>query len=259
MKTFYENFIKPQNVIPDSMLFSKVHIVLSSLCVFFIIHFFYLQMKHCDENYSKKILKNASIIMLILEIFRISWTIFYYGFNLKNIRFDWCNQICLILPFVVVSGNKKLFPYIDLLAFIGGVTVIIYPRWVFYDYAGFHIMALQSMISHTLMVIISISMIFISNHWDEETDIRKPLIGFCYIALIAFTMSKLLNTNYMLMLNADGIPLLKRFSFPWYWLVAIPSLVLVLNIVKLMFQGISKKIINRKIVIMLEEATVTVT
>lgn len=255
MKTFYENLIKPQNVTPDSMLFSKVHIFLSSLCVFFIIRFSYLQMKRCDENYSKRILENASAIMLILEIFRISWTTYYYGFSLKNIRFDWCNQICLILPIIVMSGNKKLFPYIDLLAFIGGVTVIIYPRWVFYDYAGLHIMAVQSMISHTLMVIISISMIFISNHWDEETDIKKPLIGFCYIAMIAFTMSKLLNTNYMLMLNADGIPFLKHFSYPWYWLVAIPGLLLVIHIVRLVFQGISKKIINRKIVITLEKAT----
>jgi uncharacterized membrane protein YwaF len=135
---------------------------------------------------------------------------------------------------------------------MGGATVIIYPRWVFYDYAGLHIMAVQSMVSHTLMIIISISLLFISNHWEKETNIRKPLTGFCFIAVIALTMSKLLNTNYMLMLNADSIPILKNFPYPWYWLIAIPLLIIFTYIVKFMFQSISKRISSRKTVIMLQ-------
>jgi len=234
------------------MLFSAEHIVLSAISVFFIIRFFYLQMMNCNYSYSKNILKHASVIMLILEILRISWTTYYYGFSLKNIRFDWCNQVCLALPLIVLSGNKKLFPYIDILAFIGGTGVIIYPIWVFYDYAGLHFMSMQRMISHTLMVIISISMCFISNHWEKERNIKKPLIGFELIAVIAFIMSKLLNINYLLMMNADGIPLLKNFPFPWYFLIAIPCLVLVINITKLMFQEINNKIADRHISIMLE-------
>ncbi|MDF2676458.1 MAG: hypothetical protein K0Q97_758 [Bacillota bacterium] len=249
MNIFYEKFIKPQNVAPESMLFSKVHITLSFLCVLFIMTILYFQMKHCDENYSKKTLKNSSIIMLLLEILRICWITYYYGFSLKNIRFDWCNQICLILPFIVLSENKNLFPYIDILAFVGGISVIIYPRWVFYDYAGLHIMAVQSMASHALMVIISISMIFTSDYWGKENDVRKPFIGFCYIAFIAFTMSRLLNTNYMLMLNADGIPLLENFTYPWYWFVAIPIVITVTNLAKLIFKGINNKIICKKDII----------
>jgi uncharacterized membrane protein YwaF len=154
-----------------------------------------------------------------------------------------------MLPFIVLSENKNLFPYIDILAFVGGISVIIYPRWVFYDYAGLHIMAVQSMASHALMVIISISMIFTSDYWGKENDVRKPFIGFCYIAFIAFTMSRLLNTNYMLMLNADGIPLLENFTYPWYWFVAIPIVITVTNLAKLIFKGINNKIICKKDII----------
>jgi len=235
INNLYDSFIKPQDVAPDAMLFTKLHIGFSLLCLFLILLVFSFQMKAHDENYSKKILKNASIIMLILEMFRIGWITYYYGFSVKNLRFDLCNQICLALPFIVLSGNKKLLHYIDILAFIGGVTVIVYPRWVFYDYAGLHIMAVQSMISHTLMVIISISMIFISEYRFDMNGARKSFIGFCFIAFVAFIMSRLLNTNYMLMLNADGIPLLKNYNYPWYWLVAIPIAVVVINIVNTAF------------------------
>ncbi|WP_326907132.1 hypothetical protein [Sedimentibacter sp. MB31-C6] len=54
METFYENYFKPQNVVPDSRLFSPEHFILSSLAVMVICHIFNMQMERCDENYSKK-------------------------------------------------------------------------------------------------------------------------------------------------------------------------------------------------------------
>ena len=125
MKAFYENYFRPQNVTPDSMLFSPEHIILSSLGVLFIVYLFRAQLQRCDINYSKKILKRSAVIMLSLEIFRIVWSTFYYGFSLKNIRFDWCNQISMALPFVVLSGKEKLYPYIDILSFMGGAGVLL--------------------------------------------------------------------------------------------------------------------------------------
>jgi uncharacterized membrane protein YwaF len=253
LEAFYEYLIKPRNVMPDCRLFSAEHLILSALSVLFIIFLFNLQMKHCNENYSKTIMKRAAIIMLILEIFRIFWRTYYYGFSLKNLSFGWCNQICLILPFIVLSGSIGLFPYIDILSFMGGIGVIIYPIWVFYDYAGLHILSLQSMISHTLMVIIPMTMLFISDHQERYKSIKKPLIGFGIIAAIAAIMARALNTNYLIMLKADGIPLLDRFSFPWYWLIASPCLILIIKIVGLLFQKIDKKISDRKADIIMPE------
>jgi len=250
MRAFYEYFIKPRNVMPDSKLFSAEHLLLSALSVFFIIIFFNLQMKHCDENYSKRIMKRAAILMLALELFRFGWRTYYYGLSIENLSFGWCNQICFVLPFIVLSGCIGLFPYIDILSFMGGMGVIIYPIWVFYDYAGLHIMSLQSMISHTLMVIIPMSMSFISDHWEKEKNIEKPLIGFGIIAAIAFVMAKKMNINFLIMQKADGIPLLDRFSFPWYWLIACPFLILTIKMVSLLFQRLGKKISERKAEIM---------
>ncbi|WSI03182.1 hypothetical protein U8307_09015 [Sedimentibacter sp. MB31-C6] len=187
--------------------------------------------------------------MIVLEIFRIGWLTFYNGFSLKNIRFDWCNQISLTLPFIALSGKKKMYPYLDILSFMGGAGVILYPIWVFYDYAGIHIMSVQSMVSHTLMVIIAITMSFVSNHWEHEKDIKKPFAGFVAIAAVAFVMSRVLNTNYLIMLNANCIPLLRNFSFPWYWIVALPWLVLFINVVKLTFKEIRNRIHKKKSIV----------
>ncbi len=223
--------------------------MLSCISIFFIIYLFRSQMKRCDVNYSKKLLKRSALVMLFLEIFRIVWSTFYYGFNLKNIRFDWCNQISLALPFIILSEKQELYPYIDILSFMGGAGVLIYPIWVFYDYAGIHIMSVQSMISHTLMVIIPLSITFVSGHWEKEKSIRKPLTAFILVAFIAYVMSRTLNVNYLIMIDADGIPLLRHLPFPWYWLIAFPCLIVLISGVRLMFYAICRKISKHKSII----------
>ncbi|MCB6574947.1 hypothetical protein LI165_13040, partial [Phascolarctobacterium faecium] len=80
-----------------------------------------------------------------------------FGFDLRNIRFDWCNQVCIALPLIVLFKREKAYPYIDVLAVMGGLMVLIYPLWVFYDYGGIHTMAVQSMVSHGLMVLIALT------------------------------------------------------------------------------------------------------
>jgi hypothetical protein len=236
----------PQDVTHDSMVLSPEHIILSTLGVLYIVYVYRAQLKHLSIEYSLKILKKSSIAMVVLEILRVGWSTFYYGFSLKNLRFDWCNQICMTLPFIILSGKKKAYPYLDLLSFIGGAGVLIYPIWVFYDYAGLHLMSLQSMISHTLMIVVSISLPFTSDYWDKEIKIKKPLICFGVMAAVALIMSRVLNTNYLLMLNADGIPLMSRFEFPTYWLIGLPMLILVLNMTEHIFKSIRINIALRK-------------
>lgn len=246
MKASFDYFFKPRNVLPDCRLFSPEHLILSALSVLCIIVIFIIQLKQCNENYSNSLLKLFAITMLALEIFRLIWMSYYYGFGLNTFSFGWCNQICLVLPFIVLTRRKDLFPYVDMLSFIGGAGVIIYPVWVYYDYAGLHIMSLQSMISHTLMVIIPMSMSFVSDHWKREKNIKKPLIGFGIMAFIALVMTKTMKINFMIMRDANGIPLLNRFIFPWYWSIALPCVIALFYSVMFVFEKIDLKISKRK-------------
>lgn len=222
MTYFYENYFALQSVEPGNRIFSPEHILLSSIIGLGIVFVMHWQIIKRDRHFSRRLITFLAVLMLGLEIFRIGWHTYYYGFDLRNIRFDWCNQVCLALPVIVLLGLKRAYPYIDTLAIMGGLAVLIYPLWVFYDYGGLHVMAVQSMISHGLMVLIALSMPFSSDYRPEASKFWKPVLGLCIIAAVALVMSRLLGENYLLMRDAQGLPVIGDIPFPWYWIVVAP-------------------------------------
>ena len=236
MDYFYEHYFAPQNVEPHNRIFSPEHLILSSLLMIFIVTVMVIQTKKHDRRFSQKLIRVLAAVMLALEIFRISWRTCYFGFDLRNIRFDWCNQVCIALPLIVLFKREKGYPYIDVLAVMGGLMVLIYPLWVFYDYGGIHTMAVQSMVSHGLMVLIALTMPFAADYRPEVRRAWKPMIGLGIIAVIAFIMSHALNENYLLMLGAHGVPEIDQIPYPWYWLLVAPALI---GLVTLVTKGLS--------------------
>lgn len=226
---FYTHYFAPQHVVRRNRVFSKEHIILTTIIVIAIWNIMRVQRKRHDVAFSQKWLRGLGIVMAALEAFRIGWRTYYYGPSIANLRFDWCNQICLVMPWIAIFRVEKAYPYVDVAAFIGGTCVLIYPLWVFYDYAGFHIMAAQSMVSHGLMVTIALTMPLASENGYRRgnfADMNKRITGLCIMLLVALIASRTLNTNYLLMLSADGIPVLENIPYPYYWLIAFPMMVL---------------------------------
>ncbi|MCH4072834.1 YwaF family protein [Pseudoramibacter sp.] len=223
-KYFYNHYFKPQHVKPKNMVFSKEHIILSSIIVGFIVILIIILKNKKDLKFNKKILRVLGIVLLSLEIFRISWKTYFFGWHLTNLGFDWCNQICMILPFIAIIQNEKLYPYVDVAAFIGGFFVLIYPVWVFYDFGGIHVVAVQSMLSHGLMVAIPLVMPLASegNYMRSVKDFWKRIIGIDVVLLLAYIFSIVLNKNYIVMENANGIPIIDHIQNPYYWILVLP-------------------------------------
>ncbi|MEG0379289.1 MAG: YwaF family protein, partial [Eubacterium sp.] len=219
MQYFYDHYFAPQNVEPHNRIFSPEHLILSTLIFIFIIAIIVIQTKKQNQAFSKKLITVLAVIMLCLEIFRIGWQTYYHGFDLRNIRFDWCNQVCIALPLIVLFKWERAYPFIDVLAVMGGLMVLLYPLWVFYDYGGIHTMAVQSMVSHGLMVLIAVTMPFSADYRPSVRKVWKPLVGLGIIAIVAFTMSHALNVNYLLMLGAHDVPFIQSIPYPWYWLI----------------------------------------
>jgi uncharacterized membrane protein YwaF len=225
MEQFLQRYFYPQNVTPQNRIFSPEHLILTGLVVLAIVTIIRAQIKHSDPKYSQRWLYALGITMLCLEIFRISWRTYFYGWDLKNVRFDWCNQVCLIMPWLILLKREKAYPYIDVLSIIGGGMVLLFPLWVFYDYAGIHVMAVQSMVSHGLMVAIPLTMPFATGRAPSVKEGWKPLAGLCVMLLIAWCMSQYLDVNYLLMKGAEGLPVFGRIPYPWYWAVIMPIFV----------------------------------
>jgi hypothetical protein len=225
---FYNQYFKPQDVIRQNRVFSQAHIVLTTLIVCGIVTIMAIQKRKQNPYFSQRILKVLGVLMLLLELFRMAWRAYYYGMHWTILRFDWCNQICMVLPFIAMFRLEKLYPYIDVAAFLGGAAVLIYPLWVFYDYTGIHVMSIQSMVSHGLMVTIALSMPMSSTRGYHRSlrQMRKQLIGMSGILAVAFWASIIFNTNYLLMRNARGIPVIGSMPAPYYWLIVLPILIL---------------------------------
>ena len=140
------------------------------------------------------------------------------------IRFDWCNQVCLWMPVCILARFRKSYPFFMGAAFLGGMGVMLYPLWVFRDYGGFHLMSIQSMVSHGLMVLFSIllmRMYHIKGRFREIT--LSVCIGFTIMALVALMFSLIRNINYMAMLSPKGLPIVHSIPAPFHLFVVLPA------------------------------------
>ncbi len=221
MKNFLNRYFYPVDVVPQNRCFSPEHIVISGILLLIIAVIFYRVTKKQSPDYTRKVLKGCALLMLFLEFFRILWNAAFKGLSLTCFRFDFCNQICMVLPFIILFNENKLFPYCEVLSLVGGFTVLIYPLWVFYDYAGFHLMALQSMISHALMALCGLLMPMLELPSKHQL-FMDTLTGFLIIVAVSFVMARLTGVNYFLSLSADGIPILSKIPYPYYFLVFYP-------------------------------------
>lgn len=222
--TLYTKYYLPPTGAPHNRLFSPEHIAITLILGAFVYYMFKTVVKRKSMAFSEKVLRRSAAAMLGLEIFRISWNAYYHGLSLTSFRFDFCNQVCMVLPFIVLFNWKKAYPYIQELAMGGGFIVLIYPLWVFYDYAGFHLLALQSMVSHALMLLCGLVMPMATGIAPSISAAYKPMVGIGIICVVARTMSQITGVNYFLMLNARGLPVISNISYPWYWLLLGPFL-----------------------------------
>ena len=202
-------------------VFSKYHFISTSLGILFIILFFKLT-KNFSSNRLMRHQKRISFIMLILEILRMIWFI-VYRHDKYFIRFDYCNQVCLFMPILILFGAKNIYPFLSATAFLGGAGVLVYPLHVFSDYGGFHIMSIQSMISHTLMVLSSINLVR-CHVTNTKKDFKQTYLLFFIMALISFTFSLIRNVNYMAMLSPEGLPLINKVPAPFHIIFVIGAI-----------------------------------
>ncbi len=232
---------------PKILLFTWEHLMLTGLVLLIGYGILYYVFSYKSRLWNKKLLFVLACVMIALEVFRIVWlTFMYHDYDfisfLKNVRFDWCNQICLVMPVLVLLKKEKTYDYLSPLAIIGGLGVLIYPVFVFYDYGGMHLLAVQSMISHGLMVLIGFLMPLSSDYNPDIKKLWKPSAAVLGMAVVACIMSHVLNVNYMLMLRADGIPLLSSIPNPWYFFILVPVVAGIIALVVYVMQKITEKI-----------------
>lgn len=223
-------------------ILSKEHFIMSSIMIGFIIIFTYLTRNKTKEqlySYQRKV----SLAMFILELIRMAWFSTYRP-DIYLIRFDYCNQVCLYMPIMIILGLSFLYPAVMTISFWGGAGVMLYPLWVFRDYGGFHLMSIQSMISHGLMLLTSINLARI-NKTNLKKDISVSFIVFTIMATISYIMSIVRNQNYLAMLSPDGLPFISKLKYPYHILFVVGIIYLGLYLYIVLKNRIDKYILTK--------------
>jgi hypothetical protein len=217
-----------KSVIGKDRIFTWEHFLMSFVVILFYSLLFFLVFKKKNEAKKLTFLHIMCWIMLGIEIFRVVWNVVLryegrYNF-IQNVlmaeRFDLCNQVTILLPIFVLTKSKKFYESFLCLAILGGGTILLYPKWVFFDYAGLHLMSILSMFSHGMLVFISILMLNLKMVELNEKYWHRILIGFALILFIAIGMSVLLDgprTNYI-ETKSSTFPLIKEIPWPYYML-----------------------------------------
>lgn len=219
---------------------TKYHFILSGMMLIFIVWFCF-RTRHNSYNELYKKQKKISAFMLIVELLRMVYMLIYRP-EVYAWRFDYCNQVCLFMPILILCGFKASFPFLMAVAFWGGTGVMLYPLWVFRDYGGFHLITVQSMISHGLMVLSSLNLARL-HKVDIHTDFRTATFGFLCMATISFAMGAIRNENYMALFDPKGLPVLKYLSYPWHIPFVLGIIILGIFLILLLYKKLDKYIL----------------
>jgi len=197
-------------------VFSKYHLILMISLLSGFVLFTYLTRNATSKNL-EKYQKIVSIVMLVLEVFRTIWLQVYKDeifFQQDNIiRYDYCNQVCLFLPILCLLGVKELYPFMAAVAFWGGGAVMLYPLNIFRFYGGWHIMPIQSMISHGLMFLSSINLTRI-HKISLKHDFFISTIGFLMMAGFSLFYNAERGENFMAFKESSGVPIVALMPNP---------------------------------------------
>jgi len=242
----YQDEITKHNTLPPNWgVFSKYHIIMSLIMIAFIVYFTYRTRKYTSKELNKA-QKKIAIVMLLLELFRtIMFQIFHIGSSSGYtylLRFDYCNQVCLFMPIFVLLNTQTLFPFLAAVSFWGGVGVLCYPSNVWAGYGGWHILPIQSMVSHGLMVLSSINLARMFKV-DLKHNFIQSAIGFGIMASISAFFGYTRKENYMAVLDPTGLPAIQHIPSPGHYFTLIAIIELGLFLFLLMFKYLDKYVL----------------
>ncbi|MGL4546657.1 TMEM164 family acyltransferase [Eubacterium aggregans] len=194
-------------------------------------------------------LKGLSILLLGIEFWRVSQHVASgddLNYMLFNVGADFCNQMAIILPLTVLFNLKKLWPAIGIPAMVGGIfgmsTSLIFVQY------GLSAASFQSLLSHILFGIIPVVMMQTSDYRPEYRHLGVQNLFLLIMMGIALLASLHYNYNFAFILSGDGLPLMGKIPWPWYWVPFIAlieaSVLLITFVLKRLSKVLFPKVLN---------------
>ena len=184
-------------------LFSLSHLIFFLLSVFLFLMLIYFTKNKSDEKIIKYI-KIISIGILMLEIIKINWNIFYridkkYEDYIPLFLCSFFIYFSLIFSF---TNKERRINYISRMflfyvGITGGLAFTIYPTTTLLVFPLLHLISLHSLIYHVLMVIVSIWMLrFLKLDFKDFKYFAGVLLS---IEVVLIVVNLILGSNFMML------------------------------------------------------------
>lgn len=193
-------FAKPGEYEPCQM-YSTGHMILLTITLVIVMMLIQFT-KNFDRNRVKKVIKNTTILLWIMEIIKIIFNLSIGHWNNPNhyIPLYYCSII--LYAGLFSSYGKGLFKkigdiFISTGAIIGGVFFLSTPNTSLTMYPMFHYISIQSFVFHGAMVYLGI-LVNITGYVDLKLkDIRYYAVLITIMSGISYVVNNILETNFM--------------------------------------------------------------
>jgi len=196
--------------------------------------------RKASKEKQSKMFKIIAFVLLGLELLRITYrTIIYFCYeiylpnngNIYNwaeiISFALCTMITFFIIVTLLIDKKKWndFAYESIypIAFLGGGLALAYPDMLNTYYPIYHIMNVQTLITHGLLVAMPILLVVTKRLHPNIKKAWKPFLTMFVFSMIARFFSKLTDSSFMYMNDGiEAIPGWENKPFlSYYWILGL--------------------------------------
>lgn len=192
-----------------------------------------------SEEWQKRMFFIIALILLALEILRIIYrTVTYCNYekylpDCRNI-YNWAEIIsfalCTMITFFTIvtllinrpKWNAFAYDSIFVIGLLGGASALIYPDMLNTYYPIYHIMNVQTLITHGTLILVSALLIVTGRLKLNIKNCWKPFVTISCFAVIARIFSVLSGSSFMYM---NGFELLPGFAdkplYAYLWILVL--------------------------------------
>ena len=207
--------------------FSVPHIILMIVLTFLLIALTILLRKTKKRNI-KIFLRTVSILMICLEIIKISWETYFdmkfgRGFSYADVLpLYTCSMFFILLPFAAFTKNERIkslvFSWMCTIGIFGGLTNFYLPqmlkKYPFFTFNVFYSLSYHFLMSFTGLLILTSKRYILD--WKDIVKGWIPLALFCIIVIpVNYYINDIIGikkVDYMMLMHGFGAPLLPKFA-----------------------------------------------
>lgn len=194
---------KEAGAAPPAGMFTWSHL---GLVLFFgtLAIIFFVLTRNFTKDRLLKIFKIYALVLVALEIFKIAWNIYHYGFSSATLNTFVPLYYCslFLYAFVAISFGKgrvaqSSYAWLIYGGLISGTAFLIYPSSSLLSYPFYHFLSLHSILFHTSLVLVTVLILYHKFYTPSKRDFI-PFIVFSLVFMVAaLILNKTFGTNMM--------------------------------------------------------------